>query len=340
YRIRIVGRDNIPEKGGALFACNHMSMVDAMLLIASTDRFIRFLMFKDSYDHPLVKPFARILRVIPISSQLRPRDLIHSLREATQSILGGEVVGIFPEGQMTRIGQMLPFRRGMERIMKGIDAPIIPVHLDEVWGSIFSFERGRFLWKVPQRIPYPVTVSFGKPMPPTSTPMDVRMAVQELHTAAYRHHRERMRPLHRGFLERARRHPFRFFVGDARTPRMSFGAALTRTVFLARRLRKVWEGQEMVGVLLPPSVAATLLNLAATFLGKVPVNLNYTASSEILASCARQCNIQTVITSKAFLERVPLEVPGKTILLEEVAENPRFTEKVIAFFLAWTQPAA
>ncbi len=340
YRIRVEGRDNIPGKGGALFVSNHLSFVDALLLGAATDRNIRFIMFKGVYDHPLVNPFVRIMRAIPISSQLRPREMIRSLRDASEAIRNGEVVCIFAEGQITRIGNLLPFRRGMERIMKGIDAPIIPVHLDEVWGSIFSFERGRFLWKVPQHVPYPVTVSFGKPMLPTSTPMEVRMAVQELHTAAYRHHRERMRPLHRGFLERARRHPFRFFIGDARMPRVSFGAALTRTVFLARRLRMVWEEQEMVGVLLPPSVAATLVNLAATFLGKVPVNLNYTASGEILASCARQCNLQTVVTSKAFLERVPLEVPGKTILLEELAVNPRLTEKVIAFFLAWTQPAA
>ncbi len=339
YRIRVEGRDNIPDKGGALFVANHLSAVDALLLGAATERNVRFIMFKGTYDHPLVNPFARIMRVIPISSQLRPRDMLRSLREATDAIRNGEVVCIFAEGQITRIGSLLPFRRGMERIMKGVDAPIIPVHLDEVWGSIFSFERGRFLWKVPQRIPYPVTVSFGKPMPPTSTPMEVRIAVQDLATAAYRHHRERLRPLHRGFLERARRHPFRFFLGDARAPRVTFGAALTRTVFLARRLRKVWEGQEMVGILLPPSVAATLVNLAASLLGKVPVNLNYTASSEILASCARQCNLQTVITSRAVLERFPLQLPGKTVLLEELAENPRFTEKVVAFFLAWTLPA-
>jgi acyl-[acyl-carrier-protein]-phospholipid O-acyltransferase/long-chain-fatty-acid--[acyl-carrier-protein] ligase len=340
YRIRVEGRDNIPEKGGALFVSNHLSFVDALLLGAATDRNIRFIMFKGIYDHPIVNPFVRIMRAIPISSQLRPREMIRSLREASEAIRNGEVVCIFAEGQITRIGNLLPFRRGMERIMKGLDAPIIPVHLDEVWGSIFSFERGRFLWKVPQRIPYPVTVSFGKPMPPESTPMEVRMAVQELHTAAYRHHRERLKPLHRGFLDGARRHPFRLFAADGRTPRLTFGGALTRTIFLARRLSKVWEGQDMVGVLLPPSVAGTLVNLAATFLGKVPVNLNYTASSEILASCARQCNITTVVTSKAFLERFPLQIPGKTILLEEVAENPRFTEKVIAFFLAWTQPAA
>src|SRR6266550_9523026 len=106
---------------------------------------------------------------IPISSEQRPRDLVHSLRAAGGAIEGGDIVCIFAEGQMTRIGQLLPFRRGFERIMKGVDAPIIPVHLDNVWGSIFSFERGKFIWKWPHRIPYPVTVSFGKPMPAESS---------------------------------------------------------------------------------------------------------------------------------------------------------------------------
>ena len=339
YRIRVEGRDNIPERGGALFVSNHMSMVDALLLIASTDRPIRFLMYKGSYEHPLVHPFARILRCIPISSELRPRDMIRSLRAATEAIQSGEVLCIFAEGQMTRIGQMLPFRRGFERIMKGVDAPIIPVNLDGVWGSIFSFERGRFIWKVPRRIPYPVTVSFGRPMPPTATPLEVRQAVQELHTAAYRYRKEHMRTLHRAFLNTARRHPFRFAMADARTPRLRFGAALVRTIFLARRLRKVWQGQRMVGILLPPSVAGALVNFAAQLLGKVPVNLNYTASNELLASCARQCELKTVLTSQAFLERVPLQVPGTTVLLEELAAKPRISEKLLAFAMAWTLPA-
>ncbi len=340
YRIRIEGRDNIPEKGGALFACNHMSMVDAMLLIASTDRFIRFLMFKDSYDHPLAKPFARIMRVIPISSQLRPRDLIHSLREATQSIQSGEVVGIFPEGQMTRIGQMLPFRRGMERIMKGVDAPIIPVHLDGVWGSIFSFERGRFFWKMPRRIPYPVTVTFGKPLPSTTTALEVRRIVQEMGSKAFHNRAQLMRPLHRSFVRNARRVPFRFAMADGRTPRVSFGAALMRTIFLARRLRKIWQGQEMVGLLLPPSVGGALVNLAATLLGKVPVNLNYTVSAETLASCAAQCNLKSIVSSRGFLEHINLKLPLEPILLEDLASKPGFGEKLKSFFMAWFLPIA
>ena len=338
YRIRVEGRDNIPERGGALFVANHMSLVDGLLLIASTDRPIRFILFKDIYDMPIVKPFAKLLRSIPISSQLRPRDMLKSLRDASEAIQAGEVVCIFAEGQITRIGQLLPFRRGFERIMRGVDAPIVPVNLDGVWGSIFSYEKGRFLWKLPRRIPYPVTVSFGKPMPPNSTPFEVRQAVQELATAAYRNHKPRLRPVHRSFVGSAHRHPFRFAMGDARRPRVKFGAALLGTLFLARRLRKMWEGQGMVGIMLPPSVPGAMVNFAAMLTGKIPVNLNYTASNATLASCAKQCELMTVVTSKALLEKLKVEVPTETILLEDAAANPRLMEKIIALFM-WCLPA-
>ena len=337
YRIRVEGRDNIPETGGALFVSNHMSLIDAVLLIASTDRPIRFLMFKGIYDLPYIKPFAKMIRAIPISSELRPREMLQSLREATNAIRSGEVVCIFAEGQITRIGQLLPFRRGMERIMKGVDAPIVPVNLDGVWGSIFSFERGRLLWKLPRSIPYPVTVSFGKPMPPTSTPVEVRHAVQNLHTEAYRHHKKRLRTLHRSLINTAHRHPFRFAMGDKRRPRMKWGGALLASILLARRLRSTWAGQEMVGILLPPSVPGALVNFAATLAGKIPVNLNYTSSNETLASCAAQCKLETVITTKLLLEKIPLQVPGKTVFLEEAAASPHLGEKIVALLL-WFLP--
>ncbi|HEY3928330.1 MAG TPA: acyl-[ACP]--phospholipid O-acyltransferase [Candidatus Koribacter sp.] len=333
YRITIVGRDNIPEKGGALFVCNHMSFVDALLLIASTDRPIRFLVFKGIYDIPAVKPWAKMMKAIPISSEQRPREMIRSLRDASDTLRSGDVVCIFAEGQITRTGQLLPFRRGFERIMKGVDVPIVPVNLDGVWGSIFSFERGRFLWKVPRRVPYPVTVSFGKPMPATSTATEVRHAVQELQSEAFVHRRKRMVTLDASFVRSARMHPRRFLMADGRTPKVRFGEALVKSIFLARRLKKPWDGQEMVGILMPPSVGGALVNYAAALLGKTSVNLNYTASNEVIASCAKQCSLQTVVTSKAFLERFPkMEVPGKTLLLEDIAAGPRPGEKFISLF--------
>ena len=339
YRIRVIGRDNIPEKGGALFVANHMSFVDVLLLLASTDRPIRFLMFKGIYDIPVIKPFARLMGAIPISSEFRPRDMIRSLRTASEAIRNGEIVCIFAEGQITRTGQLLPFRRGLERIMKGVDAPIIPVNLHGVWGSIFSFERNRFVWKIPQRIPYPVTVSFGKPLPATAIAFEVRRAVEELQAAAFAADREIDRTLDRAFVRGARKHPFRFAAADGRVPKIRFGGVLVKSIFVARRLQPFWKDQEMLGILMPPSVGGALVNYAATLLGCIPVNLNYTANNEVIASCARQCNLQTVVTSRAFLERFPqMQVPGRRLLLEDVLGAPKFTEKITALLMAWTLP--
>ena len=338
YRIRVQGRDHIPEKGGALFVCNHVSFVDALLLLASTDRQVRFMMFKGIYELPYIKPFAKILGIIPISSEQRPREMIKSLQTASDAIRAGEVVCIFAEGQITRIGHLLPFRRGFERIMKDLEAPIVPVAMDGVWGSIFSFKRGRFLWKLPRRFPYPVTINYGKPLPHTATPFQVRSAVQELLVEAWQTRKARMRPLPIAFVKTARNHPFRFAMADAQNPGVSFGAALVRSVFLARRLRKIWAGQKMVGVLLPPSVPGALVNHAAMLLGKVPVNLNYTLSEETIASCIRQCDVKTVITSKVFLDKLKLKLPCETVLLEAAAAKPGLGEKLAAFLIAYFVP--
>ena len=339
YRVKVLGRDNFPEKTGALLVCNHMSFVDAALLIASTDRPIRFLIYKGIYDTRIIKPFARMMKAIPISSEQRPREMIRSLRTASDALRQDEIVCIFAEGQITRTGQMLPFRRGLERIMKGVEVPIIPVNLDGVWGSIFSFERGRFLWKMPHRIPYPVTVSFGTPMPPTSTAISVRAAVQELQAEAFRERKSHMRTLDSAFVGTARRFPLRFMMADGKTPKVRFFSALTKVIYIARRLRPAIGERQMVGLLLPPSVGGALTNYALTLLGRVPVNLNYTASSEVIASCAKQCEVEVVITSKAFVERFPkLEIPGRTIFLEDILESPRATEKLLALLLACTTP--
>ena len=340
YKVRVLGRDNVPEKGGALFVCNHVSFVDALLLIASTDRRVRFMMFAGNYELPYVKPFARILGVIPISSAQRPRDMLKALQSASEAIRAGDVVCIFAEGQITRIGQLLPFRRGMEKIMQDVEAPIVPVALDGVWGSIFSFEKRRFVWKWPRRIPYPITVSFGSPMPPGATASEVRQAVQELLASAWSYRRPQMRPLQRAFVHSARRLPFRFAMADSQSPRVSFGSALLKTIFLARRLKMVWAGQEKVGLLLPPSVPGALVNFAAMLLGKVPVNLNYTLSEQSLASCIRQCEIKTVVTSRLFIEKVELSLPCQVVFIEESTANPGKAEKFTIFFMAWLLPVA
>src|SRR6202034_4290154 len=167
------------------------------------------------------------------------------------------------------------------------------------------------------------TVSFGRPMAPATPATDVRSAVQELQASAFETRKASMKTLDRALVRTARQHPWRFFMADGKTPRVSFGSALNKTVYIARRLRCHIGDQPMVGVLLPPSVGGALTNYALMLMGRVPVNLNYTSSNETIAGCAAQCGLKVVISSKAFLERFPgMAIPGQTLLLEEVLAGP------------------
>ena len=134
YRLTIVDHEHVPQEGGALLVANHVSFVDGLLILASMDRPVRFIVDKYYYEHPLFRGLAKVMGAIPISSTGTPREILTALREAGRHLDDGDLVCIFPEGQITRTGGLLPFRQGFERIVKGRDVPIIPVHLDRVWG--------------------------------------------------------------------------------------------------------------------------------------------------------------------------------------------------------------
>jgi acyl-[acyl-carrier-protein]-phospholipid O-acyltransferase/long-chain-fatty-acid--[acyl-carrier-protein] ligase len=340
YRVRVRNPENLPDEGAALLVCNHVSLADACFMIASTHRPIRFIVHQEVHDQWWVKPISTMLRTIPITSEARPREMLTSLSTATECLKNGELVCIFAEGQVTRTGQMLPFKGGMSRILKGVEAPIIPVHLDNVWGSIFSFEKGRFYTKLPKQVPYPVTVSFGRALPATAAPETVRQAVMELGAEAWPARGVRIEPLSRALVRTARRHPLRMAMTDGSTPALNFFSVLTKSVYLARRLQPVWAGEEKAGILLPPSVGGALVNHAALLLGHVPVNLNYTLSPEAIKSCMDQCGIRRVVTTAKFLERLNLQLPVETVLIEEVGGKPGALEKLGALMLAVLCPAA
>ncbi|MDH5668049.1 MAG: MFS transporter, partial [Nitrospira sp.] len=341
YRLTIVGQDHVPRQGGALLVPNHVSFVDGLLLIASLDRPIRFIVDERYADYPLFKPFMHLLKVIPISSTGSPRLILRALRNAGQALDDGEIVCIFPEGQITRTGTLLPFRRGFERIVKGRAVPIIPVHLDRVWGSIFSFDQGRFFWKRPEQIPYPVTVSFGTPHPSDTPAHEIRRAIRTLGEEAWQLRKSSRRTLHREFIRTVRRYPFRFAMADQSRPRVSTMQALIGSIVLARALRQHWEGQRHVGLLLPPTVAGALVNVAALLCGKTSVNLNYTVGKSGLDSAVRIAGLRTIVTSRVFVDKAKLELPdGPSILcLEDIARTIDTRQKLTAAVLALFAPA-
>src|SRR5438105_4718718 len=159
YRVSALGLEHLPE-GGFLLLPNHITWVDALVLQFACPRPIRYIVDQEFYRKPMLRSFMRTVGCIPI-------DVRHSrsaIRAATEQIAAGEIVCLFPEGQLTRSGTLLRLRRGYELIAQHANAPVVPVWLDRLWGSIFSFQGGKFLTKWPKQIPYRVTVAFGKPL--------------------------------------------------------------------------------------------------------------------------------------------------------------------------------
>jgi acyl-[acyl-carrier-protein]-phospholipid O-acyltransferase/long-chain-fatty-acid--[acyl-carrier-protein] ligase len=338
YRIRVAGQENIPLRGPALLVSNHVSFVDAILIGASMPRFIRFMLHREYYDNRWLNWFFRLMKAIPVITTSR-RGIVESLRRARQEIDAGEVVCIFAEGAISRNGHLLPFKRGFEKIVAGSSVPIIPVHLDRVWGSIFSFKDGRFFWKRPRLRPYPVTVSFGAPLPSSASVQEVRQAVQELESEAPRYRRQPRDLLHAKFIRMAKRRWFSFCMADTTGTELTYGRALVGARLLASWVRRHSADEPMVGVLLPASVGGALANIAVSLTGKVPVNLNFTSGADAMRLAIEQCGIKRILTSRLFLAKASLvELPGM-VYLEELRKGFTPRQKISALLSSLLLPA-
>ncbi len=132
----------------------------------------------------------------------------------------------------------------------------------------------------------------------------------------------------------AKQNPTALALADSSGAKVNFSEAITKAVFLSGRLAQVWKDQKNVGILIPPSVGGALVNWAALMMGKVPVNLNYTLSQEGIISCIDQCGLTDVVVSGKLMGRLKLKLPVRVHILEDMATNPRFSEKLRAFFLS------
>ena len=319
YRIRVEGLQHLPVDGPALIVSNHVTWVDALLISAPQQRRIRFVMARHIAEYKPARWLFRLMRVIPVSPSDPPRQIVASLAEARHALERGYIVCIFAEGAITRNGNMRGFKPGLERIVRGTGAPIIPAHIGGAWGSIFSYYHGRLLASLPSRVPYPVTILFGDPLPTNASSETVRRRVLELSADSFHLKKGCDRTLGQMFIQTARVNWNRLAMWDTTGKRVTYLKALAGAIALSRKVGPMCGDQEMVGVLLPSSVGGALVNAAIVLLGKVPVNLNFTASASAVESAVSQCGIKTVISSRAFLEKLGEDIaPEGTACLEDI----------------------
>lgn len=337
YPTKIVGAEHIPAKGGVLIVCNHVSYADVLPLALSCVRPIRFLSLDSLFKMPVLGTILRIFGCIPVSP-LKAKD---ALKRAAEALACGEVVCLFPEGQLTRTGSIMELKPGFELIARRAGCPVVVAHLDGLWGSVFSYSGGRYFTKWPRRFRVPITVSFSEPIPPeAATTPRVRRVMLELGADAFARRSEVRMGLGRALLHQMKARPWETqlvdYAQEGKT--VSRGRLLAASLALAMRWRDALPGKR-IGVVLPPGEAGAVANLALFFAGKIPVNLNPTVGTQAVEHALRTGEITTVLTASPVrrkLTKFPWPA-GTRDLADEVKGLGRW-EKIRAFAWAWIVP--
>ena len=328
YRINALGIENLPE-GGFLLLPNHITWVDAIVLQLACPRPIRYVIDQEFYRKPLLRPFLRAVGCIPIDI----RQSRSAIRAAADKISKGEIVCLFPEGQLERTGTLLRLQRGYEVIARQANTPVVPVWLDQLWGSIFSFQGGRFFAKIPKRIPYPVTVAFGRPLTPQDAHIaTVREDLLKLGEFCYSRRPALDRHLGEECVRGLKRRRFSTAMIDGLDhSKLSRAKLLGAAAALGRFLRKEFS-DERIAIVLPAGKGSMVANLAVTLAGKVPVDLNFTMGRAANASCCRRANLRVTISAGQFMERLKdFPWPERVLKLEELM--PRLKREILMWWM-------
>lgn len=342
YRLRVFNRSNLPEKGPGLIVANHVSFADGVLMMCSSSRMIRFVIFADFTEMPILKHLGKLMRVIPIDATRGPKELVKSLRTAKEAIQQGELVCIFAEGGLTRTGQIQTFQRGMLKIVDGTDAPIIPAYLQGLWGSILSWRGGKLFKKWPRQWLSPVNIHFGTPLVGVRDPAIVRQAVEQLGAEAEQMANDSSLIPVRRFIRHCKKSKRELKLVDSAKTQLTGGKLLAGALAFQRLLeRQVFSPDERnIGLLVPPSVGGALANMAVALSGRVGVNLNYTLSEDVLNFCVKKAGLKHVLTSRKFLEKKPYNLEGaEFVFLEDLKTQITTSDRLWAALGAFVLPA-
>src|SRR6266850_4676824 len=331
YRVHVLGLEHLPE-GGFLLLPNHITWVDALVLQFACPRPIRYIIDQEFYHKPMLRPLLRTVGCIPI-------DVRHSrsaIRAATEQIAAGEIVCLFPEGQLTRSGTLLRLQRGYELIAHHANAPVVPVWLDRLWGSIFSFQGGKFFAKWPKEIPYRMTVAFGQPLAPQAADIaTVREELLKLGEFCYSRRPSLDRHLAEECVRGLKRRRFSTAVVDGiDNTKLSRAKLLGAAAALSRYLRQEFR-DDRIAIVLPASKGSMVANLAVTLAGKVAVDLNFTAGRGANESACKRANLGVAISATPFIERVKdFPWPERVLKLDELM--PRLKRQIVLWWIMST----
>lgn len=298
YKMHVLGVENIPNDGPVLLVGNHHSFIDWAILQMASPRPLRIASNKDHFEKWYLRAILKRLGMIRISS----RDPLPALKQINEALLNGEAVVIFPTGEVSKAPHIVPFTLDFSDAVKNTNAIIVPFYIQGMWGSRYSYS-GSDMYDV--TTPRAVTMAFGKPIPADTPANEIRTIVRNVSIDAWAYGISFRKPITASWLRTCKkvvRSGPSIYNPDG--GHLSGYKLLCAVLAFSRQLKKIVGKEQNVGIMLPPSPAGVIVNMALWMLGKTNVNLNYTSAPDIVANCIRQADIKTVITSSQFIEKL------------------------------------
>ncbi len=315
YRLDVLGFEHIPQTGGLLLLGNHISWLDWAVIQMAIPRRIYFVMERSIYERWYLKRFLDLFSVLPISARAS-KDAFKKMAELLQA---GEVVCLFPEGTISRNGQLGKFQRGYERLARQINADkqvqILPFYLYGLWGSFFSRAANQLKVQRKSTVRHQIIVVLGKPLHIMTSAVQLRLHIVALSFQAWRHYSETLSSIPLRWLSSNARSK-RFYLMDAVLEKRYSARQFTVATVLFSRYLPVQTTQH-IAICLPTSVTAMIANMAVLLQAKTVINIDYTETIDHIQQLLSKTATQTIITSYVFVEKIAVRLDIETLFKDK-----------------------
>lgn len=299
YKLEVNGVKNIPSNKGVLLLGNHVSWIDWAVILMSVPREVKFVMEKSIYNKWYLKWLLKMFNAIPISGASSKT----TMQTVAKELDAGNIVVLFPEGNITRNGHLGEFKRGFELILRQTnnDVSVVSFYIRGLWESMFSRASNKLKRTYRTNT---VTVSFSKVMNKENANVaSIKQEVIALSTKSWREHIKNLGTLSETIFDKLKEVSDEMIIADSTGIELSGNKFLTASILFKNLLEKKVKGQN-IGLLIPSSAAGAFINNSVLMMGKTAVNLNYTAQIDSLKLAVEKAEIKTIIASSKFVEKL------------------------------------
>ena len=341
YKIRVLNVGNVPNDGPVLLVGNHHSFIDWAMVQMACPRPLCIASNKDHFEKWYLRAILKRLGMIRIDSR-HPEEAMAKIHE---KLAAGHAVVIFPTGEVSRSPHVEPFSIDYSKAVEGTDAAVVPFYIQGLWGSNFSYSDSNMFGASADRA---VTVAFGEAIPANTPANDVRVIIRKISIDAWNYAVSFVKPVGDSWIRTYKKYVKNGpAIYNPDGGHFSGYKLMGAVVAFSRHLKKILGPDENhVGIMLPPSPAGVIVNLALWLLGKTNVNLNYTSSVDNVKFCAARADVKSVITSRQFIEKLKMrgndysKIAGDNLRLFYAEDFMKEIPKAkIAFFLVFCMVA-